>query len=338
MIQWSRRRFVQSAGQLGLVATGAALLAENQGQPVYAQSIGAPPRIGFLTAATPGQGGTIPAFLEGLRALGWVEGETLDIDWRYAEGHEERLPALAADLARLPLAVIVAAGGNPAVQAAQDATGTIPIVMTNASDPVAAGFVTSLERPGGNLTGVLSILTQLSLQRVALLREAFPGAVQVAVLWNPTNSAAAQSYRETEAAAGGLRLQPLPVRALDDFAGAFGATTRDGAEALLVLQDPLLLSERARLIEFAASTRLPAMYPDRPFVADGGLLAVGQSGPSLFRRAAIYVDQILRGASPGDLPIVQPQEAGVYVNLKTAQALGLTVPPSVVVQGTEVLQ
>jgi putative ABC transport system substrate-binding protein len=339
----SRRRFVVGVGlgaarAVALAASGPAVQARAAATPSRQVPAGRP-RLGFLDAGPRGIGGPVPAFLDRMREYGWVEGETVEIEWRFAEGRAERLPELAVDLARLPLDVLVAGGGLLPAQAAAQANRTIPIVMTNAYDVVETGLVTNLARPEGNVTGVLSILDRLGGERVLHFHTAYPGLRRVAVLWNPLSASAARTHEQTEGLATGLgwELRPHRVRVPDDLDPAFAAIQREDVDGLLTLMDPLVLGQRARLIAFAARARLPAMYPDRPFAADGGLLAVGQSGPSLYRRAASYVDALLRGARPSDLPVVQPDEGYFVVNVATARAQGLAAQPAAIVQATELL-
>lgn len=296
------------------------------------------PRIGVLSSGS-GVTGTLTAFQERLREHGWLDDQNVMVDYRFADNDEARLPALAAELVEPEPAVVVAAGGNPPIQAARQAATTIPIVMTNATDPVGTGLVRDLHRPEGNITGLVSISERLTVQRMELLHAAFPGAVRVAVLFNPSSWSAAMSFAGSERRAGqlGMELVPHPVRSVEEIAVALSTIGRQAPDALLVLNDPLALSERERIVEFANEAGMPAMYGDAPYARAGGLLACNQSGPSLYRRAATYVDQILRGATPAELPVVQPEEGYVVVNMKTAQALGLTLPPAVLVQASELI-
>lgn len=295
------------------------------------------PRIGVLISG-PAGGGTMTAFQERLREHDWLDGQNVVVDYRSAD-NDARLPALAAELVALEPTVIVAARGNPPIQAAQQATTTIPIVMTDATDPVGAGLVRNLQRPEGNLTGVVNIRERLTVQRMELLHAAFPDALRVAVIFNPDSWSAAMSFYSSERVAEqlGMEVVPHPVRAVDEIAVALATIGSQSPDALLVLNDPLLLPERERIVEFANGARMPAMYGDAPYARAGGLLACNQSGPSLYRRAATYVDQILRGAQPAELAIVQPEEGYVVVNMMTAHALGFTLPPAVLVQASELI-
>jgi putative ABC transport system substrate-binding protein len=249
------------------------------------------------------------------------------------------LPDLVTNLVLLKVDIIVAVG-DAAINAAKHATSTIPIVMVASADPVGSGFVASLARPGGNLTGLSVLSPELSGKRLELLREAIPGASRLAVLVNPTDPAKAFDVREvqTTAQALGVQLQTLEVRSPDEFESAFAALTREHAEALLVLGDPLILTHRIRIVDLVAKGRLPAMYDLREFVEAGGLMAYGPSLPDLFKRAAYYVDRILKGAKPGDLPVEQPAKFELVVNLKTTKTLGLSLPPSLLFQANEVIQ
>jgi putative tryptophan/tyrosine transport system substrate-binding protein len=298
-------------------------------------------RIGYLG---PGSGSTLPAALDAfrqqLRHLGYVEGQNVGIDYRWAADRDEQLPRLAADLVRLKVDVIVVEGHTPAIQAAKHATSTIPIVMAVSGDPVKTGLVESLARPGGNVTGLSLLTPDLAPKRLELLKEAVPTLTHVAVLWNAANPVKVLDWHETQAAASalGLQLQSLEVQGPPDFAGAFDAATRDRAEALVVLPDGLINSHRQQIVDFAMASRLPGMYPYREFVEAGGLMSYAPSYVDLFRRAAVYVDRILQGAKPVDLPVEQPTKFELVLNLKTAQALGITMPPSLLILADEVIR
>ena len=323
---------------LGTVAGGivAAPLA------VEAQPAGKVPRIGFLVAASASDSayaGLIEAFRQGLRDLGYVEGRNIVIEYRYADGKYERLPALAAELARLKVAVIVS-HGTPGPLAAKQATSAIPIIMTSAGDPVGSGLVSSLARPGGSVTGLCLLVPELGGKRLQLLKEILPGLTRVAVLWNAANPYAPLVARETEATATtlGIQLQSLVVRGPDDFEGALAAATTGRAGALTVVEDPLTITKRKQIVDFAARSRLPAIYGVKEFVDAGGLMSYGVHLGDLWRRAATYVDKILKGAKPADLPVQQPTKFEFVINLKTAKALGLTIPQSVLQRADEVVQ
>ena len=298
------------------------------------------PRIGFLGSGSPSTHGPfVVAFRQGLRDLGYVEGQNVVIELRWAEGRLERLPDLAAELVGLKVDLILT-HATPGVLAAKQATTTIPIVMAAAGDPVGSGFVASLARPGGNITGLSLLTTELAGKRLQLLREVAPRASRVAVLWNAANPVGPLVVRETEAAARtlGVQLQSLEVRGPDDFESAFAAATRGRAGALITVEDPLTLTHRARIVDFAAKSRLPAMYPNREYVDAGGLMSYGTNFADLFRHAATYVDKILKGAKPADLPVEQPTRFELVINLKTAKALGLAFPQSILLRAPEVIQ
>jgi ABC-type uncharacterized transport system substrate-binding protein len=298
-------------------------------------------RIGYLG---PGSGSTLPAALDAfrqqLRQLGYVEGQNLGIEYRWAADRDDQLPSLAADLVRRKVDVIVVEGHTPAIQAAKQATGTIPIVMGVSGDPVKTGLVESLARPGGNVTGLSLLTPELAPKRLELLKEAVPTLARVAVLWNAANPVKVLDWHETQAAASalGLQLQSLEVRGPPDFDGAFDAATRDRADALVVLPDGLINSHRKQILDFAMASRLPGMYPYREFVDAGGLMSYAPSYVDLFRRAAVYVDRILQGTKPADLPVEQPTKFELVLNMKTAQALRITFPPTLLILADEVIR
>jgi len=307
---------------------------------VDAQQPGKVARIGVLSQGSSTSGPHIrEAFRQGLRDLGYAEGQNIVIEYRYAEGKAERLPDLAAELLRLKVDVIVA-GGTLAPLAAKHATGTIPIVMSAAGDPVGTGLVPSLAKPGGNVTGLSNFSADLTAKRLQLLKEILPGVSRVAVLWNGANPIAALLMRETEAAARtlGLQVQSLEVRGPDEFENALPAAVSGGAGALFVVDDPLVFIARLRIADFAARNRLPMTAIYREFAEAGGLMTFGANLADLNRRAAIYVDKILKGAKPADLPVEQPTKFDLVINLKTAKALGLTIPQSLLVRADEVIQ
>ena len=316
----------------------AALLAP----PAAAQPGGKIPRIGLLvpTSAT-----RTAAFRQGLRELGYVEGQNIVIESRYAEGDADRLPNLAASLVGLNVDVMVIEG-NAAIAAGRNATKTIPIVMAPSGDPIGAGFVVSLARPGGNLTGLSLLLTGLARKRLELLTEIVPRASRVAVLWSPSRRGAGGTrasdlaFEETQAAARALKvqLQSLEIEGADDFDRAFLAMKRERAEALVSISNSLLFTHRQRLAALALKHQIPAMFEFREYAEAGGLLAYGASLDDLYRRAAIYVDRILKGARPGDLPIEQPTRFELVVNRRTATALGLTIPQSLLFRADQVIE
>jgi putative tryptophan/tyrosine transport system substrate-binding protein len=301
-------------------------------------------RIGWLNGLPRGavdpHGHLWAAFRQGLREHGWIEGQNLVIEWRYGEGTLERLPALAAELVRLGVDVLVTGGGEPTIQALKQATSTIPIVMAVSADPVATGLVASLPRPGGNITGLSIQAAEVGGKRLALLKEAMPQASRVAVLWNAASPGKALEWQDTQIAARalGVTLQSMEVRGPDEFDGALAAIARARPDALLTFSDPLTLVHRTQIVEFAAQNRLPLMSEIKAFAEAGGLMTYGASLPDLFHRAADYVDRILKGAKPGDLPVEQPTKFELVINLKTAQALGLTIPPTLLFQADEIIR
>jgi putative ABC transport system substrate-binding protein len=281
----------------------------------------------------------LEALRQGLRDLGYTEGQNVVIEYRFSEGRDERLRDLAAELVRLKMDVIVTAGIPPAL-AVKRATTAIPIVVAGASDLVGAGLVASLARPGGNLTGTSSLTAELSGKRLELLKEVLPRLSRVGALWNQLNPGAVGTWEETQAAARVLRLQllPLPVRSPDNLEGAFTTAVKGGAEALVVIQDTLTIAHRMRIAQLAARSRLPAVYGSNEFVEAGGLMGYGANQPDLFRRAATFVDKILKAAKPADLPVEQPTKFELVVNLKTAKALGVTIPRSILVRADHVIE
>jgi ABC-type uncharacterized transport system substrate-binding protein len=297
------------------------------------------PRVGFTGGGSPAMAEhTFGAFQQRLRELGYVEGQTIALEVRYAEGRMERIPELVAELVGLKMDVLMAAIG-PAALAAKKATRTIPVVMI-AADPVGLGLVASLARPGGNVTGLSYFNEAIIAKRLQFLKELVPGLARLAVLRNPILAAHATFWQEAEVAARtlGVALQPLEVRGPEDFEAAFAAATRGNAQALVAFDDPLTVAYRPRIVALAASSRLPAMYGFREFPDEGGLMSYGANFVDLFRRAATYVDKILKGAKPADLPIEQPTKFELVINRKTANALGLTVPPTLLAQADEVIE
>jgi putative ABC transport system substrate-binding protein len=282
----------------------------------------------------------VQAFQRGLKDLGWIEGQNIVIEWRFSGGRAELLPDLAAELVRLRVDLIVVPS-SPTALAAKNATKTIPLVTVAVGDPVALGLVASLARPGGNITGLTnSVGPEIAGKQLELLKEVVPKVSRMAVLWNPNTRGNGLALRETEIAARalGLELQPLEARSLNDFDRAFAAMTAKRAGALLVLGDVMFSTHRNRLADLAAKNRLPAMSAARESVEAGWLMSYGPNTPELFRRAAAYVDKILKGAKPGDLPIEQPSKFELVINVKTAKALGLTMPPSLLQRADEVIQ
>ena len=292
------------------------------------------PRIGYLgTTSLSAIAARIEAFRQGLRELGYVEGKNIVIEWRSAEGKLDRLPALAAELVRLKVDIIVTAG-PPATRAAKEATTTIPIVMAQDTDPVGNGFVASLARPGGNITGLSTLAPEISGKQLELLKEIVPRLSRVAVLGTSTNPGNAQALKEIELAAGAFKVQLQYLDVLDpkDIETAFRAASKGRADAVLVLTSPVLNSQRTQIADLAVKSRLPAIYDRREYVEDGGLMTYGVSFTDLYRRAATYVDKILKGAKPADLPVEQPKKFEFIINLKAAKQIGLTIPPNVLVR------
>ena len=298
------------------------------------------PRIGVIFPAFSSVSAPfMAAFREGLHDLGYTEGKNIVIEERYADGKEDRLPALAAELVHLKVDIIMVGGGN-ATLAAKNATKTVPIVMGTASDPVGTGLVASLARPGGNITGSTLINPDLSGKRLELLKETIPKLKHVAVLIHHDNPAATLMLKETETAAQslGLQLQILEVRGSNELENAFGVAKKGRAEAMNVLSSAFLQIERKKIVELASKGQLTAMYFDSQFVESGGLMSYGANIADQFRRAATYVDKILKGAKPADLPIEQPTKFELIINLKAAKQIGLTIPPNVLVRADKVIK
>jgi len=308
--------------------------------PAEAQQPGKVYRIGVLEqGGLPGPNPVYEAFRQQLYQLGYIEGQNIVFDYRAAEGRAERLPDFAAELVRLKVDVIVA-GGTLGPLAAKHATGTIPIVLAAAGDPVGTGLVASLAKPGGNVTGLSNHSAELTGKRLQLTKEVLPGLSRVAVLWNAANPIAELVFKETEAAARtlGVQVQSLEVRSSDDFENVLPAAVNGRAGALFVVDDPLVFRNRMRIADFAARNRLPATAFYKQFAEAGGLMTFGASLADLYRRAAIFVDKILKGAKPADLPVEQPTKYELVINLKTAKALGLTVPPSLLQRADQVIE
>jgi putative ABC transport system substrate-binding protein len=305
-----------------------------------AQQAARVPRIGFLGNSTAAlEANLVGPFREGLRDLGYVEGRNILIEYRWAEGKYERFPALIAEMIALKVDVIVTAG-TPATLAVKKAAPSVPLVMVAVGDPIGVGLVASLARPGGNSTGLTSIAPELEGKRLELLREVVPRLSHIAVLWNPDNSFHVGSLKEVRAAAQvlGIKVQVLGVRVSEEFPAAFAAILRERPGALLVLADRLFLHNRARIVDFEARHRLPGVYAYRELVEAGGLMSFGPSYAGMHRRAAYYVDKILKGSKPADLPVEQPTTFELMINLKTAKALGLTIPPSVLQRADHIIQ
>jgi len=324
-----RRAFITS------LAVGAFLASHS----ADAQKAGGMRRIGWLSPASAADGlPNLAALRAGLRELGYVEGQNITIEARWADGRTERLPQLAAELVRLPVDVLCTAGSQ-ASGAAKHATSTIPIVFANVAFPDQTGLVASYLRPGGNITGVAFIGPEYG-KRLELLREARPGLSRVALIYNPDNPASVLALKETQRWATDMkvRLEPHTFRGPQDFEAVFGAIAGKRPDALMTTADPLIASYSSRFVEFAAKNRLPSMYPTRDFVAAGGLMFYGGSIPEMYRRAAVYVDRILKGAKPSELPVEQPTKFDMVINLKTAKTLGLTIPHSLLLRADEVIE
>jgi putative ABC transport system substrate-binding protein len=308
-----------------------------------AQQAGKVPRIGFLSLNLAPNRHLHKAFRQGLRDLGYVEGGNIVIEHRDAGGKVEGLPALAAELVALKVDVIVTGGGTASALAAKQATTTIPIVFASAPDPVGDGLVASLARPGGNVTGLSNLNSELVGKCLEQLKQAVPGVGRVAVLWQPgfmDKRTDKDMLKAADVAARALRvrLQVVGARGPADIEGAFSEITRARADALTVLSSAMLFTERRRLVDLAAKNRLPVAYAQREFVEAGGLMAYGPNLADLFRRAASYVDKILKGAKPADLPVEQATKFELVINLKTAKALGLTIPPSLLLRADQVIE
>jgi putative ABC transport system substrate-binding protein len=299
-------------------------------------------RIGFLLPGGPrttAVRGQLEAFRQGLKEYGWIEGQNISVEYRFAEGKEDALPGIAAELVRLRPDVIVTEG-TVATQAAKTVTQTIPIVMATSNDPVGTGLVASLNRPGGNVTGSSLQTDELSGKRLQLLTEIVPGLARVAVLSDPLNPSMAAIIEQTKAAAQslGIEIYVVEVEAPDKFESAFAAVTTVLPGALIVLPDAMLYGQHPRIVTFTAAAHLPALFPEKEVAEAGGLIAYGPSIPASFRRAASYVDKILRGAKPADLPIEQPTKFELVVNRQTAKAIGVTIPTSILLGADEVIE
>ena len=301
------------------------------------------PRIGYLSSTDPASDSTrSEAIRLALRELGYIEGQNIAIEYRYAEGKRDRLPELAAELVRLKVDIIVVAGGDRTIRAAKNATKTIPIVMVGSGvDPVEAGLVDSLARPGGNVTGLTNLAGELGGKRLELLKEAVPKLARVAVLYDPANPASVLEVKEVlPVAARALRLtlQPWEVRAADGFEKVFAALNKQRPDGLYVLGGPLMNANQKRIVGFALKSRLPSMYYNREAVDAGGLMYYGADEADSYRRVAYYVDRILKGAKPADLPVEQPTKFELVINLKTAKQIGLTIPPEVLARANRLIK
>ena len=296
------------------------------------------PRIGVLRPGLPAAP-NYEAFRQGLRELGYVEGQNVILELRDTEAKAERLPDLAAELVRLKVDVIVTSS-TPAIQAVKQATATIPIVMAFSGDPVGTGLVASLAKPGGNITGLSDIGPEISGKQLELLKEAFPTVSRVGFFLNPSNQSNRLRLKAAEATAGELKvqIQALEVQSVNDLEKAFSTISKAQAQALMTVRDPAININQKRIVEFAAENRLPTMHMDKEPVEAGGLMSYGPDVPDLFRRAATYVDKILKGTKPADLPVERPIKFELVINLKTANQIGLTIPPNVLMRADKVLK
>jgi putative ABC transport system substrate-binding protein len=298
------------------------------------------PKIGLIVAGFPSTSQrNIDAFRQSLREHGYIEGESIFAEYRYAEGRNDRLADLTAELVRLQVSVIVT-GSTISAAAAKNLTHTIPIVMTGIGDPIGTGLIASLARPGGNVTGLSSVGPELNTKRLELLKETVAGRLRVAVLFNGANPSNATAFKEVEVAARalGVQIQRADVRRAEDYEVAFDAAIRGRANAVLVQRDPLNNAQRTAILALTAKRKMPAMYPGVEYVNTGGLMSYGVSSPDLYRRSAIYVDKILKGTKPADLPVEQPTKFEFVINLKTAKQIGLTVPPNVLARADKVIR
>jgi ABC-type uncharacterized transport system substrate-binding protein len=324
----ARRRFLLACG-IGILST-----------PRLARAQPTTRRIGWLSPASSATATPLfDAFRQGLREHGWLEGQNIAIEYRWAEAKVERLSELALQLVRLKVEVIVTSGDS-GVRAARQATGTIPIVMAVSGDPVGAGYVASLARPGGNITGLSYLSPDLSAKLLEFLKEMLPSVSRVAVLWNAANPVKALDFKETQRAARllGLTIQSVEVRALSDLDAALATISRARSDALLTLVDELINQLPERIASYAARNHLPSVYGDRRHVEAGGLMSYGPSLAGMFKRAAMYVDRILKGRNPADLPVEEPSQFELVINLKTAKALGVAIQPSLVQRADHVVR
>jgi ABC-type uncharacterized transport system substrate-binding protein len=332
------RRSIQNRKWLWLSVITFVLVAS--GAVATAQQPKKVPRVGYLaTNSLSVISDRVEAFRQGLRELGYVEGKNIVIEWRSAEGKQDRVPALAAELVRLKVDVIVTAGPS-VIRPAKEATITIPIVMAFDADPVSSGFVASLARPGGNITGLSTLAPEIGGKQLELLKEIVPKLSRVAVLGSSTAPGTAPSLKETELAAGalGVKLQYLDVLDPKDIETAFRAASKGRADAVLALGSPVFVLQRTQIADLAVKSRLPAIYGQQIFVEDGGLMTYGVSLNDLARRAATYVDKILKGTKPADLPVEQPTKFEFIINLKAAKQIGLTIPPNVLARADRVIR
>jgi putative tryptophan/tyrosine transport system substrate-binding protein len=312
--------------------------------PVQAQQPKKVPRIGYLSNTNPAsESARAESIRLALRELGYIEGQNIATEYRYAEGKRDRLPELAAELVRLKVDIILAAGGDPGIRAAKNATKTIPIVMLGGGlDPIEAGVIESLARPGGNVTGITTLTRDLGGKRLELLKEAVPKIARVSVLYDSGNPASVREVKEllpVAARALKLTIQSREVRAADDYDRAFDAMGKQRSDGLYVASSgPLIVNHQERIVGFALKRRLPSVYSNKQFVGGGGLMSYGADQLEMYRRVAYYVDRILKGAKPADLPVEQPTKFELVINLKTAKQIGLTIPPNVLARADRVIK
>jgi putative ABC transport system substrate-binding protein len=297
------------------------------------------PRIGILMGGSSAPGPREEAFRKGLSELGYVEGKNIIIEWRFAEGQEDRLATHAAELVRLKVDIIVT-DGTRVTRAAKNATRTIPIVMASDADPIASGYVASLARPGGNITGLTNNNPDLSGKRLEVLKESIPGISRVGIIWNPEVPTSVTAFKDAQIAAQPLRLQlqSLEMRGPDDYESVFQAAAKERTKALTVLSDSLMFANRSRILELASKHKIPTMHTQSGWVEAGGLMSYGTYFPDLWSRAAVYVDKILKGTKPADLPVEQPTKFELVINLKTAKQIGVTIPQSVLYRADKVIK
>jgi putative ABC transport system substrate-binding protein len=325
-----RREFIALLGSAATATSPLAALAQ-EARKLY--------RVGFLWDSPAVYADAIEAFRRGLRELGWIEGQNIAVEYRWAEGRPERMRELAEELVRLKVDIIVVPS-SIYTEAAKRATSTIPIIFMSHAEPIKSGHVVSLARPGGNVTGLATMTPETSVKALELLTEAIPGVSRVAVIWDPATPSHEPGRHavETAGAAMGLQLQALGVRAASEYDAAFAAISRNHADAVLILATPLYLAGAKRLAELAIAHKLASVVTDRQYAEAGGLLSYGTSRVDLFRRGATYVDKILKGAKPADLPVEQPTKFQLVINLKTAKALGLEIPPTLLSRADEVIE
>ena len=297
------------------------------------------PRIGVLYLGPAHSNANFEVFVQGLRELGYVDGKNILIEYRYAEGKEDRLPELATELIRLKVDAIFTAG-TPALFALKQATKTIPIVFFSTSDPIGTGVVASLARPGGNITGISGLASDLWPKRLEILKEIFPKLSRVAMLWNKGNAGMALEAKATEDVAGplGLAVQDRGVKDPNELEVVFAVMTKDRPDGFLALMDPVLISYRKRILDFLVKNRMPAIFQSSDWVEAGGLISYGPDYPDMFRRAAIQMDKILKGTKPADIPVEQPTKFELVINLKTAKEIGVTIPPQVLARADRVIR